>query len=542
MSAEPEPPRGALTKLRTRPQDVTMPPSSSMSKSSPLCPSYLVFLLLFFAFPPGLEASTLRDHRLRGAESNVPSPNEDMLKALEYIQSLRQNVQPQDDHRERERATSNQESPQQRLEDKSEELLQAVLSTLQHTEPNPKPKAQEAIAPHREMPLLFEDDEKEDAEEAAEDSDRTDDFKRTNENVEEKYTPQNLATLQSVFDELGKINFNFNTKRENSAEDESFFNARDAAYDERDWEEDQDERHDFERALDYLEDGDQENGDSLVAKRSTDDNEGKMANLADFYLLKVLEQTEEEEQKKREIEEEEEGQERKERSTAVLRNNIDPKTIYRLLQVSQKYQIPPEDLIDMLRSGEIARMKVNTPVHAKKTYKKPEYLSRRLPLRQKTPDEMRTERILKILGLSGDENRMQSPFRKQYKTIYSRPVWRDASIKQQLQQKQRFPTKQKDDYDDTENELATFLAARMLSKYPTHKSRVTQKREETTDDQAGSFERAVQDYFDQLDSDRNAKSQSDVEKREVEDFDNEEVMKLLSFVVTPDERDAKITE
>ncbi|XP_020774231.1 secretogranin-2b [Boleophthalmus pectinirostris] len=515
----------------------------------------LLLLLSTFLDQSGINAASFRDHRLRGAESNAPSPNEDMLKALEYIQNLRQNAKSQDQQSpDFERSLGrDQQSVEPRLEDKSEELLQAVLSTLQQTEKEGKPNSKsdnakvQPITPHKEMPLLFEDDEKADAEDAEEEMDHSDNYKRTNENVEEKYTPQNLATLQSVFDELGKMNFNFNSKRENSEEDDGLFNTRDAVYDEGDWDQEEEEegRQEFERALDYLEDteqdNEQENDASFITKRSQDQDEGEMANLADFYLLKVLEQTEEEEQKKREIEEEEE-EERRERSATEFKNNIDPKMIYRLLQISQKYQIPPEDLVDMLRTGEITRLKV-APIYTKKTYKKPDYFTRRLPIRQKTPEEMRTERVLKILGLSGDQNNAQSPFRKHYtKTTYS-PIWRQGSmIARQPQPKQRFPTKLKDDYDDTENELATFLAARMLSKYPTYKTKMNQKREETEEEEVGSFERAVRDYFDQLDSDRNENKQSDLEQRGAEDFDNEEVMKLLSFVNPDTEQDAKNTE
>lgn len=282
--------------------------------------------------------------------------------------------------------------------------------------------------------------------------------------------------------------------------------------------------------MDYFDE--QESDDKFVSKRSDDeDGEGEMANLADFYLLKVLEQTEEEEQKKRALEEEEE--QRMERA-AEFRSNIDPKLIYRLLQLSQKYQIPPEDLVDMLRSGE--RLKV-APIYTRKTYKKPQYFNRRLQVRPKSPDEMRTERILKILGLSGDENSVQSPLRKQYKSFYSRPTWRqETPITRQQQQK--FPTKLKDDYDDTENELATFLAARMLSKYPTNKSKTSQKREDEREEEDESFERAVRDYFDRLDTNRNENRQ--LEQRGVEDLDNEDVIKLLNFV-NP-EQDAKNTE
>lgn len=511
-----------------------MKSESAMSKPFHLCFSILLLLLSVLS---GITAASLRDHRLRGAESNANAPDEDMLKALEYIQSLRQSAKDhQDSNLERSTMALDEHSDEprsERQEDKSEELLQAVLSTLQQTEKaaDQNGKKEEAITSHQKLPLMFEDNQEEDR---SDESDRGNTFKRTNENVEEKYTPQTLATLQSVFDELGKVT-NFNSKRQNhEEEDEDLLNVRDLVYDEGDWGQDEaeEERKEVERALDYVDD--QENDERFVSKRSDDEDEGEMANLADFYLLKVLEQTEEEEQKKRELEEEEE---RRMERAAEFRSSIDPKLIYRLLQISQKYQIPPEDLINMLRGGE--RLKV-APVYTKKTYKKPQFFSSRLPVRQKTPDEMRTERILKILGLSGDENGMQSSLRKPYKNVYAWPAWRQQSPVSR-QQQQKFSTKLKDDYDDTENEMATFLAARMLSKYPTYKSKTSQKREDEREEEAESFERAVQDYFDQLDSNRNEKRQLDLEQRGAEDFDNEDVIKLLNFV-NPDEQDAKNTE
>lgn len=511
-----------------------------MLKPSQLCFSSLLLFLLSVVVS-GITAASLRDHRLR--ESNAPAPNEDMLKALEYIRNLRQSATQ--DQQDSDFDQQHDEPPRsERQEDKSEELLQAVLSTLRQTETpadrnNGMPATEQAIAPHQELPLMFEDDQEGGR---SDEFDRGDTFKRTNENVEEKYTPQTLATLQSVFDELGKV-ANLNSKRENQEEmdedEEDLLSARDLAYSDGEWDQDEaeEERQEMARALDYLDTNDQENAERFVSKRSNDDeDDGEMANLADFYLLKVLEQTEEEEQKKRELEEEQEEEEERMERAAEFRNNIDPRWIYRLLQISQKYQIPPEDLIDMLRSGE--RIKT-APEHAKKTYKKPQFFSTRLPARQKTPDEMRTERILKILGLSGDENSAQSPYRKQYKSIYARPSWRQGSPIARQQQPQKFPSKLKDDYDDTENELATFLAARMLSKYPSYKS--SQKREDEREDEAESFERAVRDYFDRLDSDRNEKGQMDVEQRGAEGFDDEDVMKLLSFANT-DEQDAKKTE
>lgn len=567
--------------------------SNTMStKAFSICFFNLTLLLFLLVGSSGITGASLREHRLRGSE--LESPNEDMLKALEYIESLRQKTgaELQDRHNvgfddsenlqsvlnmasssAQNRDLQPEKAQEEEEEDKSQELLQAVLSTLQQTEKASAKKPAlplpirttdsetakpQGITAHKKMPLMFEDEDEEEGEGDQEDFDGGNPFKRTNENVEEKYTPQNLATLQSVFEELGKLT-SPNPKRLNDQEHgevEDLFNVRDVAYDDQDEEEEQeeDDRHEVERALDYLEEN-EENQDhnSFPVKRSQDPDD--LANMADYYLLKVLEQTEEEEQK-RALEEEEE-QERTERRVSAYRNSnsIDPRLIYQLLQISQKYQIPPEDLIDMLRSGEMSSRK-NTmkvaPVYSRKIYKTPQLYNRRLPERQNTPEELRTERILKILGLANDQNSVQTPVRKQSKYKVSpsrfsttRPTWRMGESA--LTPQQRLPTKLKGDYDDTENELVTYLAAQMLSKYPTYKK--SQKRDEAEDESqsvTGPFEQAIQDYFDQLDLNRSEnKRQFEEEERGADEqgFDDEVVMKLLSFV-NPDneeevEQDAK---
>lgn len=511
-----------------------------------------------------------------------------MLKALEYIQSLRQRTgtdsklqahhdtgsDDSENLRSMLRLASSpvqsnepqQENSQEEEEDKSKELLQAVISTLQQTEKAAKPAPlhskgeavkPQVITPHKKLPLMFEDDEEEGDQE--EDFDHRNPFKRTNENVEEKYTPQNLATLQSVFEELGKLTSPNPKQQNDKAEEgnEDLFNVRDVAYDDENWgplqereeeeeEEEEDNRHEVERALDYFDDNEDatENekeldNDNFPIKRSQDPDD--VANLADYYLLKVLEQTEEEEQK-RALEEEEERTERRvvEYKNKIYKNNIDPRLIYQLLQLSQKYQIPPEDLIRMLRGGETTSQKnilQAPPIYTRKTYKKPQLYYRRLPEQQKTPEELRTERILKILGLSGEENNNQAPLRKQkqYKSspsrFYTRPTWR---LGESTHTQQRLPTKLKDEYDDTENQLAAYLAAQMLAKYPTYKSKQSQKRDEDNQAVTGSLEQAIQGYFDHLDTDRNEKKQFEDNERsadeQIQSFDNEAVMKLLSFV------------
>lgn len=613
-----------------------------------ICLANLLLILLFLS-SPGTHGASLREPRLHGSEldsqrGNVRQvPNADMLKALEYIESLRQRTGTDSqqhspfateydagdmDDAEKLRAMlrlasypmpskDEDEEEEEAKDDRSEELLQAVLSTLQQTEKASKPASlhpgivgaglkdgayprvqqkQRGIKPHKKLPLMFEDEEEgdgdEEEDEEGRDLEHETPFKRTNENVEEKYTPQNLATLQSVFDELDKLTSGKTvhkrqeeedgTEREDEDEDDDMFNVRNLVNDgaggdlakwgplqeqeeEEENEEEAEERdnkHGASQELDYVDDNDEdadeevdeEDGDSYPVKRSNDPDD--VANIVDYYLLKVLEKTEEEQ--KREIEEEEE-KERAERRVAQTqyRDNVDPRAVYQLIQISQKYQIPPEDLVDMLKTGEMRNQGKSrkssklsrvdnrlSQIFPKKTHKIPEakFYNRHFPVRQKTPEERRTEEILNILGLGGGEDR--APVRKQQQIksslsrLHTKPPGRTG---ESTPTQRRLPGTLRGSYGDNldEDELAAYLAAQMLAQYPNPaygNSKASQKRDEAGQSMTDSFEQAMQDYFDQMESDKspNEKRQSEDEERgsdtQMQGFDNEAVMKLLSYL------------
>lgn len=601
--------------------------SFTADKSFFVC--FAQLLLILSLGPCGLHGSTLREHRLRGSEADSDmensgrlTPNADMLKALQYIESLRQRTTTQQhpsfparfdvghmDDAEKLRAMlrlvskpvqSKDKDEGEEREDKSEELLQAVLSTLQQTEKAANPislrpsvedpqdgayarvqQKQHSIRAHEKLPLMFEDEEEgeRDEDDEGQDVEQENPFKRTNENVEEKYTPQNLATLQSVFDELDKLTSakavnkrhdKEDKAKEDKEEDGDMFDVRNVEYDsaegdaaewgplnEQDDEEGEEEdKQEASRGLDYTNDDeeggdeDEEDGESFPLKRSDDLDD--VANMVDYYLLKVLEKTEEEQ--KRELEEEELERAERRAAQTQFRDDIDPRAIYQLIQISQKYQISPENLLDMLKTGEMTNKFDKTSklsrahnrlsqMFSRKKHKIPDakFYNRRFHIRQKTPEERRTEEVLNILGLGGSESR--APLRKeqQYKSSLSRLRARPTGrLGEPSPTQQRHPSTSKGNYDDgvDEDELAAYLAAQMLAQYPkpTHrKNKVSQKRDEgqsLTD----SLEQAVQDYFDQMDSDKslNEKRQSEDEERgggaQTQGFDSEEVIKLLSFL------------
>uniref|UniRef100_A0A4W5RAM6 Secretogranin II n=1 Tax=Hucho hucho TaxID=62062 RepID=A0A4W5RAM6_9TELE len=633
----------------------------SLPKLSSVGMAFLFSLLLLFLLGSGsVQGTSLREHRLRGSEldpQQVDAPylpnNVDMLKALEYIESLRQRTggwapatQEQapltpdydttnmDTDSEKLRSMLRLASPAQtsqskisqdeedeegerNKEDKIQEWLQAVLSTLQQTEKGPKPapvrpsvarhtlgkgrrpakeesqlgegvaypwsQQQRASRPHRKYPLMFEDEE--DGEEESRAPGRESPFKRTNENMEGKYTPQNLANLQSVFEELGRIanakaGHKRQTEDDEEEDDDDMFQVRNLAYEDvmggEDWapleeqvetEDEESDRQEFHRGLeDDEEDDDNEHEEEIdEVKRSSQPGPGEhdITKLVDYYhLLKVLEKTEQEEWK-REIEEEEEREERRATKT-LYSNKVDPQAIYQLIQISQKLQIPPEDLMDMLKSGEMTKQD-RTPLRSQAHSRTPNdlarvedkltqisskknkipletFFNRQLPETQTSniPDEINTEDIQKILGLGSVANQKQKQHTSPLLRFYA-----PAGRQKDMFSEPNVPEKGKGDYDDTvdEDELATYLASQMLVQYPQTANKADQKKRASQppsqDDQLvlGKFEQAVQDYFDQMDSDKShpQKRQSEPEEDpggalQMHGLDDDTLLKVLGYL------------
>ncbi|XP_038841520.1 secretogranin-2-like, partial [Salvelinus namaycush] len=219
-------------------------------------------------------ASLPRHHRLRGGESEdrqpaAYPPSSDMIKALEYIESLKQRT---DGDREREEPTRDYDEvekfhillqlaslqdegaperqsspPAQRQQDiPAEQLVRALLRTLQEqpaSPPRPAPVVPgnerrthryqsvntgspvNAPAyggfprPHKKYPLMFEDEENRDS------------AKRATEDLDEQYTPQSLANLRSIFEELEKLSTSNGQKRGIfDDDDDDLFSLRNLAY------------------------------------------------------------------------------------------------------------------------------------------------------------------------------------------------------------------------------------------------------------------------------------------------------------------------
>ncbi|KAK7171455.1 hypothetical protein R3I93_003908 [Phoxinus phoxinus] len=574
-----------------------------MSSSSRCCatgvsvlPS-LLLLPLFLSLVFGVQGATLREHRLSGSEpvsygpaSQIrPPPSAEMLRALRYIQSLSQRSPPPDpltDERQPDQEEDDMESIRSMLQlaapgrmdrgmeereeerDNTQELLQAVLKTLQQTEehkvpkkviatqpqytihPFPRPKQQVEVETsaenygrtswanqdsrrrHRQYPIMFEDPE-----------DQEQPLKRTNENAEEQYTPQKLATLQSVFEELSGISTSkANSKRDDGEDDEEEDDDDNDLYRQRkmaledimgtdEWapleeqietEEEERERHGFNRDL---EDDEQEEDEDDV-KRSNqsswkrtgkEEDPEDIAKLMDYYLLQVLEKKEQEQQKRQEAresnremekkdvdEDEDEEEDEEEREIKPMHNTF-PESLSQIIKLSQQLRIPPEEVLDLLQN-EKSRTPYATPHNTHKTFSTAPHRVSPLETSERNSVAQDILSILELVNAAQQNNKR--PTQPNAPRYYERET-------------------SKDDYDNTageEDELASYLASEMLAQgqrraRPTPVRNVDQPR-------YGNLERAVQDYFDK----------SAPEKRTAEHenadigLDNNTMLKILRFL------------
>uniref|UniRef100_A0A4W5P9D6 Secretogranin II n=1 Tax=Hucho hucho TaxID=62062 RepID=A0A4W5P9D6_9TELE len=530
----------------------------SLPKLSSAGMAFLLSLLPLLLLGSGsAQGASLREHRLRGSELDPQRgetpylpPNADMLKALEYIESLRQRTgasAPQEQASlTPDYDTTNMDTDSEKLLSMlrlTHEWLQVLLNTLQQTKKGPKPapvrpsaarhalgkgrrpakvedsqvgegvayswsQQQRASRPHRKYPLMFEDEEDVQGRESP--------FKRTNENMEGKYTPQNLANLQSVFEELGRMaNAKAGHKRQTEDDEE-----------------------------------DEDDGD--------DDDMFKVRNLAyedvtggeDWTPLEEQVETEDEERDNRELEEEEEREERRAAQTQYS-DKVDPQAIYQLIQISQKLQIPPEDLMDMTQDK-----LTQISSHQKNKIPPETFFNRRLPETQTSniPEEIDTEDILKILGLGSVANQNAPALKKQKQhtsppSRFYAPAGRQKAY---MFSEPNVPEKGKDDYDNSvdEDELSAYLAAQMLAQYPQtankedKKKRASQPPSQDHQLVLGTFEQAIQDYFDQMDSDKSPpqKRQSEPEEdtgdvSQMQGLDDDTLLKILGYLNPETEED-----
>lgn len=546
-------------------------------------------LLAFLLNGCAVQAVSLpRHYRLRGGESEgqpaAYPPSSDMIKALEYIENLKQRnggrPEPVDyDEVDKFRvllqlASQQDEAPgdrqpapgAQRQDITAEQLMKALLKSLQdqagreaklvpasasrndrrtHRHRTKDTEVPESAPsdygnfprPHKKYPLMFEDEE------------NTDASKRATEDLDEQYTPQSLANLRSIFEELGRMPTLGGQKRDvfGDDEEEEEGGLRNQAYEDvaggEEWvpveerEETEDmvngSHEEMERAL-----GEQEEAEREEMQRRANQNQEDAdddTKLVDYYLLKVLEMSDQTQKRDKT------GEQRK----RLIRPSIlDPRTVKELLELSLKLHVPPQDLIDMLLTEELR--KLHRDPHGSARYPtgqtpKIRYFSRRLPVKSKpAPEDMDREDFLDIIGVETISNEypvVQRPMKTSPSSdrvpSVSNPAVSSGPIKIPppsgrrenlfLSELNKMPLKRQsdgaaaadDDEDDeggdVEDEVTTYLAAKILTEYPN-----TITKRDTQAQLKGQFpyelyERALKDYLGQADTEKRP-----VAKRETE--------------------------
>lgn len=518
-------------------------------------------LLAFLLHGYAVQAASLpRHYRLRGGESEgqpaAYSPSSDLIKALEYLENLKQRsgsrAEPADyDEVEKlkvllQLASQQGEGPgdrqpapgTQRQDITAEQLMKVLLTSLQdqggkevnvgpasasrndrraHRHRNKDTETPENgpadygnfPQPHKKLPLMFEDEENPDA------------FKRATEDLEEQYTPQSLANLRSIFEELGRMPAAAGPKRsvfgDDDNEEEGGFNPRNQAYEDvgEEWvpvEEREETEEMVDRSheeMDRAVQNDQEEAErEEMERRASQDPEGADddTKLVDYYLLKVLEMSDQTQKRDKS------GEQRK---RLIRPSIVDPRTVKELLQLSLKLHVPPQDLIDMLLTEELRKLHRDSQGPARYTAgqtPKIRYFSRKLPLKSKpAPEDMDREDFLDIIGVETISNEypvvqkpMKTPISSDRVPVASNPanpvkIPPPSGRRENLflSELNKMPLKRQtdgggdEDDGDVEDEVTTYLAAKILTEYPNTIS----KRDTQAQLRHELYERALKDYL-----------------------------------------------
>ncbi|KAK5613124.1 hypothetical protein CRENBAI_001278 [Crenichthys baileyi] len=558
-----------------------------------------VVLLAFLLHGCAVQTASLpRQYRLRGGENEGQpaafSPSSDMIKALEYIENLKQRNGDRSepvDYDEVEKfkillqlASQQDEVPGDRqpassIQDQgitAGHLMKAMLKTLQdqagkdprsgrraHRHRTKDTEAPESAPadygnfprPHKKYPLMFEDEE------------NTDAAKRATEDLDEQYTPQSLANLRSIFDELGRMAAGPGQKRGVFGDDGEDAFSQDVAGGE-EWvpveereetEETVNTSHEeMDRALNEQEESEREEMQRRANQNQEDaDDDTK---LVDYYLLKVLEMSDQTQK----------GDQTGDQRKRLIRPSIvDPRTVKELLELSLKLHVPPQDLIDMVLTEELRKLHRNPQTLTRYTAgqtPKIRYFSRKLPLKSKpAPDDMDREDFLDIIGVETISNEypvVQRPMKAPSSTDRisaatsrvagpvktSPPSGRRENLF--LSELNKMPLKRQadatDEDGDVEDEVTTYLAAKILTEYPN-----TITKRDTQAQLKGQFpyelyERAMKDYMDQADTEtrpvakRETEEQTEEKANPVEMQGKEEATDKTSAPQTANEEEERL--
>ncbi|XP_035954601.1 secretogranin-2 [Halichoerus grypus] len=473
-------------------------------------------------------------------ESVQKFPSPEMIRALEYIEKLRQQAHKEENSPDYnpyqglsvplQKKENGDEShlPESTRDSLSEdEWMRIILEALRQAENVPQSAPKEkpyALNSEKNFPMDMPDDyEAQQWPERKlkhirlppmyEENSRDNPFKRTNEIVEEQYTPQSLATLESVFQELGKLTGPNNQKRERVDEEQKLYTddeddiykANNIAYEDvvggEDWNpvEEKIESQTQEEIRDSKENVEKNEQINDEVKRS-----GQLG-LQDEDLRKEgKDQLSDDVSKviaylKRLVNAAGSGRSQNgqngERATRLFEKPLDSQSIYQLIEISRNLQIPPEDLIDMLKTGEkpngsvepeqevelpvdlddISEVDVDHPdLFQNKMLSKNGYS--KTPGRamaEALPDGLTVEDILNLLGMESAANQKPPYFSSQYnreKVLPRLPYGPGRSRANQLPKGAWAPDVENrqmayENLNDKDQELGEYLA-RMLVKYP----------------------------------------------------------------------------
>ncbi|XP_017384643.1 secretogranin-2 [Cebus imitator] len=504
--------------------------------------SPLIFLIC------GAEAASFQRNQLLQKEPDLrlenvqkfPSP--EMIRALEYIEKLRQQAHKEESSpdynpyqgiaiplQQKENGDENHLPESLRDSLSEDDWMRIILEALRQAENEPQSAPKEnnpyVLKSEKNFPVDMTDDyETQQWPERKlkhmqfppmyEENSRDNPFKRTNEIVEEQYTPQSLATLESVFQELGKLTGPNNQKRERIDEEQKLYTddeddiykTNNIAYEDvvggEDWNpaEEKIESQTQEEVRDSKENVEKNEQINDEMKRS-----GQLGLQEEDLRKEGKDQLSDDVSKviaylKRLVNAAGSGGrlqngQNGEKATRLFEKPLDSQSIYQLIEISRNLQIPPEDLIEMLKTGEkpngsvepereldlpvdlddVSEADVDHPdVYQNKMLSKSGYP--KMPGNAGTEalrDGLSVEDILNLLGMESAANQKPSYFPNPYngeKVLSRIPYGPGRARSNQLPKAAWMPYVENrqmayENLNDKDQELGEYLA-RMLVKYP----------------------------------------------------------------------------
>ncbi|NXM46765.1 SCG2 protein, partial [Gymnorhina tibicen] len=382
-----------------------------MAETKTFQPGAACALTFFFVLICWVDAASFQQHQLLQKDPDYAMknlqrlPNPDMIKALEYIEDLRKQTNkgesspdynsyqsvpyllPQKESKDQLHLPDNVRDSL--TEDESQwvkVMLEALRQAEKESKAGPRENKPYGLGSDNNSPAGVTDDY-----EAYkwperwqkylkmplghyEDSSRDSPFKRTNEIVEEQYTPQSLATLESVFQELGKMAGPGNHKKERLDEDQKLYTddeddvykVNNIAYEDvvggEDWnpieekvesqtqEEIKDSKEEIDKHEEEIDEEMKRSGklsflEDEIRRENKDQMSEDVSKLMNYYLKRLMGSAGNRKLRTG-------GELEEKRASMFLDKQLDPQSIAQLIEISRNLQIPPEDLIDMLKAGE----------------------------------------------------------------------------------------------------------------------------------------------------------------------------------------------